>query len=145
MGEFIRPFKSNRHCSGALHAPLLHAPLLHAPLLHAPLLHAPIIKILKGKTMSDIISSIIDTLKESIADITPEQARDIEIAVRKRWGGEQAYISKRCALVDSKIQTINIELRAGHSIAQIEHKHEIPRSTIYRIINHNRQVKKWRD
>jgi Mor family transcriptional regulator len=95
--------------------------------------------------MSDIISSIIDTVLEIAPEITPDKALDIEISVRKRWGGEQAYIQKRCALVESKINTINNELRAGHSIAQIEIKHEIPRSTIYRIINHNKQVKKWRD
>lgn len=95
--------------------------------------------------MGDIISSIIDTVQEKVAEVTPEIARDIERTVRKRWGGEQAYIQKRCELVESKMQTINNELRAGHSIAQIEQKHEIPRSTIYRIINHNKQVKKWRE
>ena len=86
--------------------------------------------------MSDIISCIIDTMQEKIAAVTPEIARDLEKHIRQQWGGEQAYIAKRCALVDSKKQTINNELCAGRSIQQIEQLHGISRRTIYRLINH---------
>ena len=85
--------------------------------------------------MTDIIASIITTFMERAA-ITPETARDIEQHIRQQWGGEQAYIAKRCALIDSKKQTINNELCAGRSITQIEQLHGIPRRTIYNLINH---------
>jgi Mor family transcriptional regulator len=88
--------------------------------------------------MTDIISSIITTFMERAA-ITPETACEIEKHIRKQWGGEQAYIAKRCALVDSKKQTINNELCAGRSIPQIEQLHGIPRRTIYRLINHKNE------
>ena len=95
--------------------------------------------------MTDLIASIIATVQEKVDNITPEIARDIEQTVRRRWGGEQAYIARRCALVDSKIQTINNELCAGRSIAQIEQLNGIPRRTIYRLINHKNGVKSCRD
>lgn len=85
--------------------------------------------------MSDIISDIIETIREHVATVTPEVARNVEDIIRKQWGGEQAYIAKRCAIINSKKQMINSELRAGYSIVQIEQRHEIPRSTIYRLIN----------
>ncbi len=85
--------------------------------------------------MSDIISDIIETIREHVVAVTPELASNVEAIIRKQWGGEQAYIAKRCALVASKKQTINNELRAGYSIVQIEQRHDIPRSTIYRLIN----------
>jgi Mor family transcriptional regulator len=93
-----------------------------------------------GPQMTDIITSIIETFKEHVSTITPELAKDIEGVIRKQWGGEQAYIAKRLAIVDSKKQTINNELRAGYSIMQIEHKHGIPRRTIYRLINHKQRA-----
>jgi Mor family transcriptional regulator len=92
-----------------------------------------------GQKMSDIILSIIDEFKARVPELAVEVTRDIEISIRKQWGGEQAYIAKRCELVDSKRQTINSGLRAGHSIAQIEQLHGIPRSTIYRLINHKQR------
>lgn len=85
--------------------------------------------------MSDIISDIIETFTAHVAEITPDIASNVEAIIRKQWGGEQAYIAKRCAIINSKKQTINNELRAGYSIVQIEQRHEIPRSTIYRLIN----------
>lgn len=85
--------------------------------------------------MTDIITSIIETCVEQIPAMTEEIARSIELTVRSRWGGEQAYISKRAAMVDAKRQLINDELRAGRSVKQIEELHDIPRTTIYRIIN----------
>jgi Mor family transcriptional regulator len=94
--------------------------------------------------MTDIITGIIDIVQEQIAAVTPEIARVIERRARSRWGGEQTYIAKTCDVIESKKQTINNELQAGHSIAQIEQLHGIPRSTIYRLINH-KGVKPWRD
>lgn len=85
--------------------------------------------------MSDIISDIIETIREHVATVTPEVARNVEDIIRKQWGGERAYIAKCCVPIASKRQTINNELRAGYSIVQIEQRHEIPRSTIYRLIN----------
>ncbi len=87
--------------------------------------------------MSDIITHIIDTFKQHVSAITPELARDIEINIRNQWGGDRVYIGKQMALIDSRKEKINEELRAGLSIAQIEYKHKIARSTIYRIINKN--------
>lgn len=85
--------------------------------------------------MADIISCIINEVQGRFESLTPELAHEIERVIRRRWGGEQAYIAKRCALIDNKITTINQELRAGRSIVQIEQTHGIPRRTIYRIIN----------
>jgi Mor family transcriptional regulator len=85
--------------------------------------------------LSDLITSIIDTLQQHVSAVTPELARQLEQNIRQRWGGEQIYIARRYDPVISKTQTINNELRAGHSIAQIEALHGIPRSTVYRLIN----------
>lgn len=89
--------------------------------------------------MADIITCIIYAFQEKTPAVTPEIAREIEKQIRMQWGGEQAYIARRCALVDSKKQTINRELCAGRSIAQIEQLHGIPRRTIYRLINHKHE------
>jgi Mor family transcriptional regulator len=89
--------------------------------------------------MTDIITDIIDEFSARIDAITPDIARNIEQAIRKKWGGEQAYIAKRCTIISSKRQKINDGLKAGLSITQIEQLHGIPRSSIYRIINHKQQ------
>jgi Mor family transcriptional regulator len=96
--------------------------------------------------MTDIITSIISEVQSRVSSITPEIALDIERKIRKRFGGEQAYIAKRCAIIDSKKQTINNELCAGRSIAQIEQLHGIPRRTIYRLINSKKEGStSWQD
>jgi Mor family transcriptional regulator len=92
-----------------------------------------------GQKMTDIITSIIEEIKIHVEHVTPEIASKVERVIRGKFGGEQAYIAKRCALIDSKKQTINAELRAGRSIVQIEQLHGIPRRTIYRIINQKTQ------
>jgi len=84
--------------------------------------------------MTDIISRIIKQFIDR-AEVTPSVAGEIEKTIRQQYGGEQAYITKRCALVESKKQTINNALCAGRNIQQIEQLHDIPRSTIYRLIN----------
>lgn len=88
--------------------------------------------------MSDIITCIIEEFRERV-ELPNEIARDIERSIRLQYGGEQAYIAKRCAIIDSKRETIGNELRAGLSIVQIEQLHGIPRRTIYRLINHKQR------
>ena len=96
--------------------------------------------------MTDIITSILDEVSVMVSDMTPEIALTIERKIRKRFGGEQAYIAKRYAIIESKKQVINNELCAGRSIAQIEELHNIPRSTIYRLINHKKKSEtSWQD
>jgi Mor family transcriptional regulator len=95
--------------------------------------------------MSDIITQIINTFRQHVSAITPELARDIEITVRNQWGGDRYYIARQSMLVDGKRALIKDELRAGFTIAQIEHKHGIPRTTIYRIINKKNEVTSWQD
>jgi Mor family transcriptional regulator len=89
--------------------------------------------------MTDIILGIIDIVQEEAPSVSPETAVIVEKKARLKWGGEQAYIAKTCAIIDSKKQTINNALKAGQSIAQIEQLHGIPRSTIYRLINHHKK------
>jgi Mor family transcriptional regulator len=84
--------------------------------------------------VTDIISRIIDQFIERAA-VTQDLAREIEKQIRKQYGGEMAYITKRCALVESKKQIINNALCAGRSVQQIEQQLDIPRRTIYRLIN----------
>jgi sugar-specific transcriptional regulator TrmB len=84
--------------------------------------------------MADIISSILDECIEK-AGITTEKASAIERSIRQRYGGELAYIYKRSQHVEEKKQLINEALRAGYSVVQIEKLHDIPSSTIYRLIN----------
>jgi hypothetical protein len=84
--------------------------------------------------MCDIISRIILQFMER-AQVAPAIASEIEKTIRKQYGGEMAYITKRCAFVESKKQIINNALCAGHSVQQIEQQHDIPRRTIYRLIN----------
>jgi hypothetical protein len=86
------------------------------------------------KTVADIISRIILQFMDR-AEVNPGIAHEIEKTIRQQYGGEQAYIAKRCALVESKKQTINNALCAGRSVQQIEQLHDIPRRTIYRLIN----------
>lgn len=95
--------------------------------------------------MSDIITQIINTFRQHVSAITPELARDIEISIRNQFGGKEPYISKRIVLTDHRKEKINDELRAGLSIAQIEYKHKIPRSTIYRLINKKTEGTPWQD
>lgn len=93
--------------------------------------------------MADIISGIIDVFQQQVAAVTPEIARHLENTIRQRFGGEMTYI--QTGVVESKRQRIHNGLQAGHSIAQIEQLHGIPRSTIYRLINHKKQVQSWQD
>ena len=86
------------------------------------------------KTVTDIITCIITQFMDR-AEVPPTIAHEIEKTIRQQYGGHEAYIAKRCALVESKKQTINKELCAGRSVQQIEQLHDIPRRTIYYLIN----------
>ncbi|MDO9105214.1 MAG: hypothetical protein Q7U57_09665 [Methylovulum sp.] len=93
--------------------------------------------------MSDIIGSVIEICRQQL-NIQPDVAQRLEASIRGQLAGEFYYIGKRGLVTKQRCHIIQQELKAGHSVAYIEEKHDIPRSTIYRLINHNRG-QPWQD
>lgn len=93
--------------------------------------------------MSDIIAQVIDICRQQL-DIPPDAAQRLETSIRRQLAGEFYYIGKRGLITRQRWHIIQQELKAGRSVAYIEEKHDIPRSTIYRLINHNRG-QPWQD
>lgn len=87
----------------------------------------------------DIVLAILDLVRATAPNITPEQTKDIEIAVRLKYGGLRARIAKRKKhltpddrekVVREALADANVDLATD----QLAEANGIHRSTMYRYL-----------
>jgi Mor family transcriptional regulator len=81
----------------------------------------------------DVVSDILDRVLATLPGCTPEMVQDLEITIRREWGGERHYVKKPDAITP-RLHEARQALRQGAPIAEVKAEYGISRSTIYNIL-----------
>ena len=84
--------------------------------------------------MTDIVDDILRRVRESSPSLTNDMSRQIELSIRRDYGGSRVYVRQTCRSEQKeKSEKIALEYING-SVDQVTERFGISRATLYRMI-----------
>lgn len=83
----------------------------------------------------DFVCDVLTLVAERVPALDGESARQIDAALRERWGGDRPYIARR--LGDGRSDrniAIRRDYQRGESIALLCRRYQVSRVTVWRIL-----------
>lgn len=83
----------------------------------------------------DFVCDVLALVQQIAGSVTPDQAAQVDAAVRERWGGDRPYIAKRQGEGRSdRNAAIRRDFQRGESIPLLMRRYQLSRVTIWRVL-----------
>jgi Mor family transcriptional regulator len=101
----------------------------------APLFHGQSSAHQQAAASDDFVCDVLALVADMVPGLDAESARQVDAALRERWGGDRPYIARR--LGDGRSDrniSIRRDYQRGESIALLMRRYQVSRATLYRIL-----------